>query len=220
MDFLLDLALLILKGAAVTMELTLLTTVAALPISLVVGALRLGKSRLVRLFAGIYVEIFRGTSLLVQIFFIFYVLPIYNVVLGPYESAVLALGLNFGAYGSEIVRAAIQSIDPGQREAGIALNMRPIFILRRVIMPQALVVMLPPFGNLLIEALKATSLVSVIGLTELTFTWKELSEMTARPDAVFSAVLVCYLLLALPLTRTVRLVEARISRGLQLGRAT
>ena len=100
-----------------------------------------------------YVEIFRGTSILVQLFWIFFVLPLppFNLEISPFVAGVLALGLNVGAYGAEVVRGAIQSISRGQIEAAIALNMSRGLMMRRVILPQALVRIVPPFGNLLIS---------------------------------------------------------------------
>jgi polar amino acid transport system permease protein len=210
---------LILRGAAVTVELTVLTVIVAVILSFIAGLARLSSLRLVRFLVGVYVEVFRGTSSLVQIFFIFYVLPLYGLALEPVESAVLALGLNFGAYGSEIVRASVLSVNAGQHEAATALNMTRWLTMRRIILPQAVAAMLPPFGNLVIEIMKATSLVSVIGLTELTFTGKQLSEITARPGDVFSIVLVLYFVMALPFTRALRAVESRITRRLLVGRA-
>ncbi len=217
--FQLHIFLLILKGAVVTVELTVLTVIVAVFLSLLAGLARVSASRAARFIATIYVEVFRGTSSLVQIFFIFYVLPLYGVTLDPIQSAVLALGLNFGAYGSEIVRSAIRDVHVGQHEAAVALNMTPWLTMRRVILPQARVMMLPPFGNLVIEIMKATSLVSVIGLTELTFVGKQLSEMTAQPGDVFTIILVVYFLMALPITRVVRAVEKRVARRFALGRA-
>jgi polar amino acid transport system permease protein len=119
--------------------------------------------------------------------------------------------MNLSAYGSEIVRAAVRNIDGGQWEAAVALNMSPATALRRIILPQALLAMLPPFGNLLIELLKATSLVSLITLTDLTFAGSTMIASTGRAGQVWGLVLLLYLAMALPLNWLVRRLEARLS---------
>src|SRR5262249_33804202 len=145
---------LLLKGALVTLELTVLSAVVALIVSIVAGLLRLSPWRSLRSAALFYVEIFRGTSALVQVFYFFFVLPMLGIDLSPMTAGVLALGLNFGAYGSEIVRSAVLNVPRGQREAAISLNYSPSLAMRRIIFPQALVAMVPPFGNLLIDLVK------------------------------------------------------------------
>lgn len=161
----------------------------------------------------VYVEFFRGTSLLVQLFWAFYVLPRLGLTLSAMQAGLLVLGLNYGAYGSEVVRSSILSIAKTQTEAGIALNMTPTQILRHVILPQAFLVMLPPFGNLLIELLKGTALVSLITLSDLMFQGALLRGTTLRTTEVFTLVLIMYFLMAYPLTLGVRRLETKLSRG-------
>jgi polar amino acid transport system permease protein len=192
----------------------------ALVIAFVTGLARTSRWLVIRFVTGVYVEIFRGTSGLVQIYVFFYVLPFYGLPLGPVETGVLALGLNFGAYGSEVVRAAIRNVDRAQREAAIALNMPNGLMMRRIILPQAIVAMLPPFGNMLIELLKATSLVSVITLAELTFAGRIVGGTTGRRQEVMVLVLLMYFVMAFPLTRIMRRLESRTTKGLQVGRPT
>jgi polar amino acid transport system permease protein len=164
---------------------------------------------IVRTITGVYVEVFRGSSVLVQMFWIFFVLPLepFNIELSALQAGILALGLNVGAYGAEVVRGAIQAIDKGQIEASVALNMSPALMMRRVIIPQATVRMLPPFGNLLIELLKATSLASLITLSDITFQASSLRQTVGRIPEVFGLLLVIYFLLAYPLTLGVRWIE-------------
>ncbi|MBM4407541.1 MAG: ectoine/hydroxyectoine ABC transporter permease subunit EhuC [Chloroflexi bacterium] len=214
----LDLLPQLLAGAAVTVQLTLLGAVVAAFFSLVAGLARLSSNRAVRAIAAVYVEIFRGTSAIVQIFFFFYVLPITGLSLPAFLTGVFALGINVGAYGSEVVRAAILNVDRGQRDAAVALNLTRAATMRLVILPQALVAMLPPFGNLLIELLKGTSLVSLITITELTFAGKLLLRAEGRRDEIYVLVLLLYFVMALPITWSVRWAERRLSRGLHLGR--
>ena len=183
----------------------------ALVLAFVVGLARLAPARPIRFVATVYVEILRGTSALVQLFYLFFILPLFGIRIDPMTTAVIGLGMNLSAYGSEIVRAAVRNIDGGQWEATVALNMSPATALRRIILPQALLAMLPPFGNLLIELLKATSLVSLITLTDLTFAGSTMIASTGRAGQVWGLVLFLYLAMALPLNWLVRRLEARLS---------
>jgi polar amino acid transport system permease protein len=201
----------------VTLGLTLAGLVLAVVISIPVGLARLSRWRLIRLAAGLYVEPIRGSSLLVQLFTWFYLLPFFGIRLGAIETGVLALGLNYGAYGSEIVRAAILSVDRGQREASTALGMAPFLALRRVIFPQAVVSMLPPFGNIVLQMLKASALVSLISITEITSTGKDLISATGRMTEVLAMVLLTYFVLSIPLTRGVKWLEVRATRSIGTG---
>lgn len=206
-----DLLPAILRGLGTTMQLTIGGAALALVVALVAGIARSSPNVFVRGITGVYVEIFRGSSVLVQMFWIFFVLPLppFNIELTALQAGILALGLNVGAYGAEVVRGAIQAIDRGQVEASIALNMSPALMMRRVIIPQAMVRMLPPFGNLLIELLKATSLASLITLSDITFQAATLRQTVGRIPEVFSLLLIIYFLLAYPLTLGVRWLEGR-----------
>lgn len=211
----------LLSGLWFTIAITVLAAAVGAALAIVVGLARLSTKRPVRAVATIYVEVFRGSSALVQIFFWFYVLPLLGFRLGPLETSVIALGFNAGAYGSEVVRAAVLAVDRGQREAAIALNMPYLLAMRRIIFPQALVAMLPPLGNLAIELMKSTSLVSLIGLTELSFAGRQIlqTDGVARREETFLLTMVLYFALAYPTTLAVRWLERRLSRGLHLGRA-
>lgn len=171
------------------------------------GIARLLPWTIVRLSAGMYVEVFRGTSALVQLFLVFYVLPSVGVSLPPLMAGVVALGLNAGAYGSEIVRGSIKSVNPHQLEAAKALNMTPVMTFRRVVLPLAIPSMLPPFGNLTIELLKGSALVSLITINELAFTGRSLMQTTGRSTEIYLMVLLIYFVMAVPLIRLVRGLE-------------
>lgn len=207
---------LLMKGAAVTAEVTLAAGVLGIAMSLVGGLARRSRLRGVRFVAGLYVEMFRGTSALIQLFWLFFVLPLFGVQWSPFTVAVIALGLNLGAYGSEVVRAGVQSIPQGQLDAAIALNMSNLQRLRIVILPQALVLMLPSFGNLMIELLKATALVSLITLRDLTFAADLLRVATGETILIFSMVLVIYFGMSLIITGGVRAAESRLGTKLAL----
>ncbi len=206
-----DLLPVLLQGAKVTLEVTAMAAGVALVLAFVIGLARLAPARPIRFVATVYVEVLRGTSALVQLFYLFFILPLVGIRLDPMATAVIGLGMNLSAYGSEIVRAAVRNVDAGQWEAAIALNMSPATALRRIIMPQALLAMLPPFGNLLIELLKATSLVSLITLTDLTFAGSTMIASTGRAGQVWGLVLFFYLVMALPLSWLVRRLEVRLS---------
>nr|WP_306812701.1 ectoine/hydroxyectoine ABC transporter permease subunit EhuC [Paenibacillus soyae] len=157
------------QGALVTVKITLLSGVLAMALAMLSGLGRTSTFALVRLIAAGYIELFRAASLLVLLFWVYFALPIAGVELSKTWSAVLAIGLNIGAYGGEIVRSSIQAIPSGQYEASIALNLSPFRRLVQIVLPQAIVRMLPPMGNLWIEMLKSTSLVYFITMSDLTY---------------------------------------------------
>jgi len=210
----------LLRGTVVTIEITLGASAVAIVIGILVGLAKLSPLPPLRWFAIGYIELFRGTSLLVQLYWWFFVLPFFGVDLPAMLVGVLGIGMNVGAYGAEVVRGAIQAVPKGQREAAIALNMSPSIRMRRIILPQAILMMLPPWGNLLIELLKGTALVSLITLHDLTFMGHAETMRTFRTLEIFTLVLIIYYILGrLIITPSVRLLERRMSRGLirQLG---
>lgn len=209
----------LLAGALVTIEITAMGAVVAVVCAVVAALAKLYGPRPVRWLAVAYIETFRGTSALVQLFWLFFVLPHFGVTLEPITVAVLGLGLNVGAYGAEVVRGAIQSVARGQWEATIALNMTRATALRRVILPQAFAAMIPPWGNLLIELLKSTALVSLITIGDLTFRAQQMNQTTLRTTEIFCIVLVIYLCIALVITQAMRALERRAARGMARGRA-
>ena len=200
----------LLRGMMVTLGVALLAFPMALLVAFFAGLSLLSRLWVVRMIATTYIEIFRGTSALVQIFFVFFVLPLFDIELPPIVAGVLALGMNFGAYGAHIVRSTIQSVDRGQWEVASALNMPRALAMRRIILPQAIIVMIPLFGNEFIRILKATALLSAVTVPELTFSGKILVGHTGLPGAVYSAVLIIYFATSFPLAMSVRWLEARI----------
>ena len=210
LDFARELAL----AAPVTIEITLGAAVLAFAASIVFGLARLSRVWLVRALARIYVEFFRGSSALVQLFWLFYVLPHFGILLDPVLVGIVGLGLNAGAYGAEVVRGAITAVDRGQYEAALALNFSRPRTMLRIILPQALVVMMPPFGNLFIELLKGTALVSLITITDITFRAAQLNVLTLRSMEIFSVAINIYLAIALVIIFFMRSMERRLARGL------
>jgi polar amino acid transport system permease protein len=207
----LDLLPTLLRGLDTTLTLTAAGAALALVVAIVTGVARTSDNPLINGIAGVYVEVFRGTSILVQLFWIYFVLPSppFNVSLTAFQAGVVSLGLNVGAYGAEVVRGAIQAIPRGQVEAGIALNFTPLQRMTRIILPQAMVRILPPFGNLLIELLKATALVSLVTLSDITFQALTLRQTVGRATEVFTLLLVLYFVISYPLTLGVRWLERR-----------
>jgi polar amino acid transport system permease protein len=204
---------LLLRGAVVTVQVTVLAALLSIAVALAAGLGRLSSNRAARWASGIYIEIFRGTSGLVQMFWLFFALPMFGISFTPISAGVLALGLNVGSYGAEVVRGAVQAVPRGQTEAAIALNMTPRQRLRRVILPQAVPAMLPPFGNLMIELLKGTALVSLITISDLTFRAQQLRALTGRTTQIFTVVLVMYFVMAYAITLAVRWLERRAAIG-------
>jgi polar amino acid transport system permease protein len=202
----------LLKGAGVTIEITLITAVVAFFLSFVVAFARMAPWSWLRALVTVYVEVLRGTSALVQLFYLFFILPAFGIALPATLTAVLGLGMNLSAYGSEVVRAGLLAIGAGQTEAAASLGLPRVLIYRLVIIPQAFVVMLPSFGNLLIDLVKATSLVSLITLTELTFSGRQMVMTTGRTFEVWGLVLLIYFAMAYPLARIVRSTERHAAR--------
>lgn len=210
----LDLFLSLIKnGLATTLSLTFLSAALAFALGLLSGLARLSRYGILRAVSSVYVEFFRGTSLLVQLFWIYYVLPVLGFRIPSFQAGVLAIGLNFGAYFSEIVRSSILAVPKGQTEACVALNFSPRKRMTRVIFPQALLRMLPSLGNQMIELLKSTSLVSLIALGDLTYRANILNASTFQTTTIYSLLLLLYFLISLPITRGVKLAEQKLSAG-------
>ncbi len=172
-------------------------------------ALRSG-NRVVRGVSRAYVEFFRGTSEVVQLFWIYFVLPVLvGIQLVPLFAGVLVLGLNHGAYGAEIVRGAVGSVPKSQLEGAKALSLSPRDIMRRVVLPQAAVEMLPPFNNLFIQLLKSTAILSFIVVSEVTERGVQVLVPNFGDDIVliFVVMLLIYLVLALLITASMRWLE-------------
>ena len=196
LDFLVEYGPRFVDGTIVTVQQTVLAALLAVAIALVMGLMKLSKLFLVRSVATTYIEIFRGTSLLIQLFWIFFVLPLFGITLEKFTAGFIAVGMNLGAYGAEVVRGAIISVPRGQYEVAIALNLSPYKRMTRIILPQALLTMLPPWGNLFIELLKGTALVALISVTDLMFEARQINGTTFLSAEAFGTALIIYYLLA------------------------
>lgn len=203
------------RGLLLTVEATVGGIVIATVLSFAAGLALLSRSRIIRSLARIYVEVWRGTSEVVQLMWIYFVLPVlvgYQVV--PLVAGIAVLGLNHGAYGAEIVRGAVQSVPRAQYEGCIALNFTPAQRMRRVILPQALVEMVPPFNNLFIQLLKSSALLTMITVHEMTYQAREvlINNFISEAALIWMLVLLFYLVLAVAVTFGMRVLERRAAR--------
>ena len=197
----------LLIGFKVTVWVTLVSTVLGIIFSFVFGIGKMSRFWPLRIISDVYIEIFRGTSLLVQLFWVFYALPLLGVSLSPVSAGIWALALNIGGYGAEFVRGAILAVDTGQYEAAVALNFTPQRTLWKVLIPQAVVEMMPPFGNLVVQNMKNSALVSLITLSDLTFQAQNLRNETLQTIPIYGITLVMYFLFALVLSAVMRWLE-------------
>lgn len=203
----------LLDGTLVTIQQTILAALLAVLIALTFGMMKISPLRPVRALATVYIEVFRGTSLLVQLYWIFFVLPLFGLTIDKFTAGFVAVGMNLGAYGAEVVRGAIQSVPRGQWEAGVALNLSPARRMWRIILPQALVIMLPAWGNLMIEVLKGTALVAMISVADLMFAARQINGTTYLSAQVFGTALVIYYVLArFGITPFMRWLERFVAR--------
>lgn len=201
------------NGTLTTAAQFFLAAAVAIILALIAGLMKLSENAVLRGTANVYIEIFRGTSLLVQLYWIFFVLPLFGITLEKFTAGFVAVGMNLGAYGAELVRGAIQSVPKGQWEAAYSLSMSPAKRMWRIILPQALVIMLPPWGNLLIELLKGTALVALISVADLMFVSRQINGTTFLSAQAFGTALIVYYIFArLIITPFMRWLEAAMAR--------
>ncbi|MUV38442.1 Arginine transport system permease protein ArtQ [Lentibacillus sp. JNUCC-1] len=216
MSALIDIFPVLFQGVKITITVLLGSIVVGYLMAFIAGFCLLSNNIVLRLITRFYIEIFRGTSLIVQLFLLYYALPmLFNFDLGSnYLAGVLAISLNYGAYMAEVVRGSIESVAQGQREAATALNMSRFQRMRLVVFPQAVRMMLPEFGNYLIQMIKATSLVSLIGMKDILYYGDRFrfSDISMTP-LVFLMVLIFYFIIALPLIFLTRKMEEISKKG-------
>ncbi len=198
---LIDILRFILPGIWITLQVSLISIMIGFCLSVVVGALRTTGFLPLRLLLASYVQLFRGTSLLVQIFYFFFVLPLLGISLGPFWAGISALSLNAGAYGSEIVRGAIASVDRRQLDAAIAINLSPFRTFRRIVLPQALAWMILPFTTLSLQLVKSTPLLALISVADMFSRGQMYITVTGETARVYIVILVVYYLIGLPIVK-------------------
>jgi polar amino acid transport system permease protein len=201
-------------GARTTLALTAVSAVLGLLLGVVIGLMRVSPSPLLRQLSGFYVWVIRGTPLVVQLLFVYFVIPTVVPVLrvSDFASAVVALGLNVAAYNAEILRACLQAIPKGQFDAARSLGLRRSQMMRRVILPQAFRVAVPPLVNNIIGLLKDSSLAYVIGVVELSLVGNRLQAATFRPVPVFVTTAAVYLFMTTFLSSFSAALERRLAR--------
>ncbi|AFP29186.1 ABC-type amino acid transport system, permease component [Marinobacter sp. BSs20148] len=213
LDFLMTYSSRFIDGTLITLGQFGLAALVAIVAALVSGLMKMAHSKPMRAVAITYIEIFRGTSLLVQLYWFYFVLPLFGFTLEKFTVGFLTVGLCYGAYGAELVRGAIQSVPRGQWEAALALNMSPAKRMQRIILPQALVAILPPWGNLMIEILKGTALVALISVADLMFETRQVNNNTYLSAQAFGTALIIYYIFArfmvTPIMRWLERVMAR-----------
>jgi polar amino acid transport system permease protein len=208
----------LLAGARITAEIGAASTVLGGLAAFAAGIARAAGGRIASAIAFVYIEIFRGTSLLVQLFWLYYALPLIGPSLTPIETGVLGLSLNIGAYAAEVVRGAILAVPREQHEAALALNFSRRHTLWRIVLPQALPEMMPPLGSLAVQNLKDTALVSTITISDLTFHAQELRNLTLASAPIYTLTLLLYFAMALVLMGVMRGIEAWLRRGAAIPR--
>ena len=213
LELLRDAAPVMLTGAGYTLVFALASMVGGLALGFPAAVLRMSPYAVLRWPATLYVSAMRGTPLLVQIFVIYYGLPSIGIEFTPVTAGVLALSLNAGAYLSESLRGAIDSIGVGQWRASFSLGLGYWQTLGHIVLPQALRVAVPSMSNTLISLIKDTSLVSVITMTELMLSTKEVIATTFRPLPLYIAAAAIYWCMSLAFESVQRRAEKRLNRG-------
>jgi His/Glu/Gln/Arg/opine family amino acid ABC transporter permease subunit len=198
------------KGAVYTVQVSVLAIVFGLVLGWAFGLIAVSGVRWLRAIAWAYVQFIRGTPLLVQIFLIYFGLPVFGVNIPAYWSGVIALGLNSGGFQAEIVRAGIESIDRGQTEAARSIGMSSLQTLLFILVPQTVRRVIPPLTNELITLTKSSSLLSAIAVLELTHAGQAVIARTFAPFEIYAAVAVLYLILIAVLSRGSALLERRV----------
>jgi polar amino acid transport system permease protein len=203
---------LISQGLLVTLQLTAAGLLLAAFCGFGAGLMRVSRDPILRALARVYIEVFRGTSALIQLYWLYYVVPLlFDVHLSAMSAGIVVLGLNTGAYAAEVVSAALLAVPRAQDEAASALGLSLPQSVRHVLLPQALPVLMPPLSNLSVELLKSSALVSLVTLTDLTFAADLIRADTLRTGLVYGAVLSIYFILASGLTLAMRALERRVS---------
>jgi His/Glu/Gln/Arg/opine family amino acid ABC transporter permease subunit len=213
MDFLAEILPYLLRGAVTTIQLTVVSMALALVAGLALALMRLSRSRPLRFLSGAYIEIIRGTPLLVQLFIIYYGLPQYGIRLEAFAAGVIGLSMNYSAYLAEVYRAGILAIDKGQWEAGGSVGLSRAALLQYIVIPQAARIVIPPIGNYFISMLKDSALVSTISIVELMRAAQLRVAITFRAMDIYLVAALIYFLMSYPCSVLIQYFERRASRG-------
>jgi polar amino acid transport system permease protein len=197
------------KGASITIQLTIVALLGSVALGLLTTFAKLANLRLLRIVASIYIELIRATPALLQLFIIYFGLTSFGLRLDPFTAASITLSLVGGAYAAEIFRAGIEAVDTGQFEAARSRGMSTPLAMRRIILPQAAVIVLPPFTNFVISMIKDTSLALTISVPEIMYRSYDASSQSYRSMAIYSMAAVLYLAICLPLSGFAKALEKR-----------
>jgi polar amino acid transport system permease protein len=211
--FLLDYWSALLAGLRTTLELTLICVVLGVMLGFLVSLMRTSGSRLISAIGSAYVELFRGTPVLIQLFWIFFCLPlVLHIEIGNLPSAIIALSLYMSAISSETFRAAMKSISRDQHDACVALGLAPLAKIAHVVFPQTILRAIPTLLSNTVSLFKESSLVSAVGMSDLLYVGQNIATRTYHPVEILTTVAFIYFAIAFPLTRAVTLVEQRLLR--------
>jgi len=202
---------LFLKGVFLTVEISFFAIVIGLLIGILAAVARTSRFKILNFIAAAYVEVFRNTPLLIQIFIIFFGLPGIGIKLSPYISGLTALVLYVGAYNTEVIRSGLEAVPRGQMEAAKSLGLTGVQAFLYIVLPQMFRISLPALGNNWVALVKNSSLVSVIGMVELTWVAMDLNALTFRSFELFGAATIFYLILIFILTNIQNFVEKRFA---------
>ncbi len=201
----------LLSGLYITLTISILSIIFSLIIGFFISLLSLTQNRILNIFNRIYIEIFRSIPLLVLLLWVYYGLPvIFGISFGPFVAGVISLSLSDSAFEAEIFRAGLQSISKGQRDAAKSIGLNKYKEMRFIILPQALRIILPAIGNQFVYVLKMSSLVSILGLADLTRKANELVVSVYRPLEIYSFLVLEYLILIIIISYFVRKLEKKL----------
>ena len=203
----------LMQGVVLTIALTIGSLILSTVLGLVWALMRVSGLVVLDKGATLFVNFIRGVPIIVQLFYIYFVLPDLGITLTAMQAAIIGLGIAYSAYHSENFRAGIEAIDHGQIEAAQSIGMGWWMIMRRVILPQAIRIILPPYGNIMIMMLKDSSQASTITVAELAMQGKLIASSTFKNSSVFTLVALMYLCMSLPLMALVSWMEKRFSAG-------
>jgi polar amino acid transport system permease protein len=199
----------LLQGVQLTVLITLASLVVSTLLGLVWAVMRVSGIAVLAGFSAVMINILRGIPIIVQLFYIYFVMPDFGLSLTAVQAAIIGLGIAYSAYQAENFRAGIEAVDRGQVEAALSIGMGWGMTMRRVILPQAIRIALPPYGNIMIMMLKDSSQASTITVAELALQGKLIASSTFKNTSVYTMVALMYLALSLPLILLVRHLEAK-----------
>ena len=201
----------LLKGAQVTVHITVVGLLGGVVLGAIAGLMRAYGNAVINAIAFVYIEVIRGTPIVVQVMFLYFALPVLSSIrIDPMTTAIMAIVINAGAYIAEIVRGAVLSISKGLTEAGLAIGLPRWKVILHIVGPLAFRRLIPPLGNQFIVSLKDTSLFIVIGVGELTRTGQEIMAANFRAVEIWTAVAIMYLIMTGVLSLALRMVEKRM----------